>query len=148
MLAKSLAEHLNVPFAIADATTLTEAGYVGEDVESVLHKLLLAANMDVQAAQGGIVYIDEIDKLGGGRVYGVKDMRLGRPARPAQADRGDGRQRPAERRLQAGRRDLHPIRHVQRALHLWRRLHRPGGDRRPAVGPGGVRVRPARLDTA
>ncbi len=77
LLAKSLAEFLNVPFAIADATTLTEAGYVGEDVESILHKLLLAANMDVQAAQGGIVYIDEIDKLGGGRVYGVKDMRLG-----------------------------------------------------------------------
>jgi ATP-dependent Clp protease ATP-binding subunit ClpX len=59
LLAKSLAEYLNVPFAIADATTLTEAGYVGEDVESVLHKLLLAAGMDVQAARGGIVYLDE-----------------------------------------------------------------------------------------
>src|SRR5262249_46071044 len=74
LLAKSLAEYLSVPFAIADATTLTEAGYVGEDVESILHKLLISANGDVQAAQGGIIYIDEIDKLGGGRVYGVKDM--------------------------------------------------------------------------
>jgi ATP-dependent Clp protease ATP-binding subunit ClpX len=77
LLAKSLAEYLSVPFAIADATTLTEAGYVGEDVESILHKLILAANGDVQAAQGGIIYIDEIDKLGGGRVHGTKDMRLG-----------------------------------------------------------------------
>ena len=77
LLAKALAESLGVPFAIADATTLTEAGYVGEDVESVLHKLLLAAGMDVQAALRGIVYLDEIDKLGGGRVYGTKDLRLG-----------------------------------------------------------------------
>ncbi len=77
LLAKALAEYLGVPFAIADATTLTEAGYVGEDVESVLHKLLVAANMDVQTSQSGIVYIDEIDKLGGGHVHGTKDMRLG-----------------------------------------------------------------------
>ncbi len=76
-LARALAESLNVPFAVADATTLTEAGYVGEDVESVLHKLLVAANMDVGVAQGGIVYLDEMDKLGGGRVHGTKDMRLG-----------------------------------------------------------------------
>jgi ATP-dependent Clp protease ATP-binding subunit ClpX len=76
LLAKTLAEYLSVPFAIADATTLTEAGYVGEDVESILYKLLIAADMDVQAAQGGIIYIDEIDKLTGGRVHG-KDLRLG-----------------------------------------------------------------------
>jgi ATP-dependent Clp protease ATP-binding subunit ClpX len=76
-VARALAGCLGVPFAVADATTLTEAGYVGEDVESILHKLLLAADMDVQAAQRGIVYIDEIDKLGGGRVHGAKDMRLG-----------------------------------------------------------------------
>jgi ATP-dependent Clp protease ATP-binding subunit ClpX len=76
-LARALAEGLDVPFAVADATTLTEAGYVGEDVESILHKLLVAAGMDVQVAQRGIVYIDEIDKLGGGRVHGTKDMRLG-----------------------------------------------------------------------
>ena len=76
-MAKALAEYLGVPFAIADATTLTEAGYVGEDVETILHKLLVAANMDVGTAQGGIIYLDEIDKLGGGRVHGTKDMRLG-----------------------------------------------------------------------
>ncbi|QDV36877.1 ATP-dependent Clp protease ATP-binding subunit ClpX [Tautonia plasticadhaerens] len=76
-LARALAEYLSVPFTIADATTLTEAGYVGEDVETILHKLLVAAGGDVQAAKGGIVYLDEIDKLGGGRVHGVKDLRLG-----------------------------------------------------------------------
>ncbi len=63
LLAKTLAKHLNVPFAMADATTLTQAGYVGEDVESVLSKLLQSANGDVKRAQNGIVYIDEIDKI-------------------------------------------------------------------------------------
>src|SRR4051812_39212200 len=73
-LARALAEYLNVPFTIADATTLTEAGYVGEDVETVLHKLLLASAMDVQKAQGGIVYIDEVDKLRTGQSPTSKDM--------------------------------------------------------------------------
>ncbi len=64
LLAKTLARILQVPFAIADATTVTEAGYVGDDVESLLLKLLQSANYNVQLAEKGIVYIDEIDKIG------------------------------------------------------------------------------------
>ena len=64
LLARTLARILNVPFAIGDATTLTEAGYVGEDVENLLLKLLNAADYDIEAAQRGVLYIDEIDKIG------------------------------------------------------------------------------------
>ena len=63
LLAQTLARFLEVPFAIADATTLTEAGYVGEDVENILRKLIAAADGDVERAEVGIVYIDEIDKI-------------------------------------------------------------------------------------
>ncbi|MBR7088613.1 MAG: AAA family ATPase, partial [Mogibacterium sp.] len=64
LLAQTLARLLNVPFAIADATTLTEAGYVGEDVENILLKLIQAADFDLNRAKRGIIYIDEIDKIG------------------------------------------------------------------------------------
>jgi ATP-dependent Clp protease ATP-binding subunit ClpX len=64
LLARTLAKILDVPFAIGDATTLTEAGYVGEDVENLLLKLLNAADFDIEAAQRGVLYIDEIDKIG------------------------------------------------------------------------------------
>ena len=63
LLAQTLARILNVPFAIADATTLTEAGYVGEDVENILLKIIQAAEYDIERAQHGIIYIDEIDKI-------------------------------------------------------------------------------------
>ena len=63
LLAQTLAEMLDVPFAVADATTLTEAGYVGEDVENILLRLLQVADLDVEEAQRGIIYIDEIDKV-------------------------------------------------------------------------------------
>lgn len=64
LLAKKLAEKLNVPFAVADATTLTESGYVGDDVESVIHRLVQSAGGDIKKAETGIIYIDEIDKKG------------------------------------------------------------------------------------
>ena len=63
LLAQTLARMLNVPFAIADATTITEAGYVGEDVENILLKLIQAADFDVARAEIGIIYVDEIDKI-------------------------------------------------------------------------------------
>ena len=63
LLAQTLAKALDVPFAIADATTLTEAGYVGEDVENILLKLIQAADYDIERAERGIIYIDEIDKI-------------------------------------------------------------------------------------
>ena len=63
LLSQTLARLLNVPFAIADATTLTEAGYVGEDVENILLKIIQAADGDIERAEHGIIYIDEIDKI-------------------------------------------------------------------------------------
>ena len=76
LLAKRLAQIIDVPFAIGDATTITEAGYVGEDVENLLLKLIQAADFNIQAAQRGIIYIDEVDKLRstGGNVSITRDV--------------------------------------------------------------------------
>jgi ATP-dependent Clp protease ATP-binding subunit ClpX len=73
LLAQTIAQCLDVPFAICDCTTLTQAGYVGEDIESVIAKLLQDANYNVERAQTGIVFLDEVDKIGA--VPGIHQLR-------------------------------------------------------------------------
>jgi len=73
LLAQTIAQCLDVPFAICDCTTLTQAGYVGEDIESVIAKLLQDANYNVEKAQTGIVFLDEVDKIGA--VPGIHQLR-------------------------------------------------------------------------
>ena len=106
LLAQTLARMLDVPFTIADATTLTEAGYVGEDVENILLRLLQAADYDVERAERGIVYIDEIDKIARKTrepLHHPRRLGRGRAAGAAQDPRGHGRQRAAAGRAQAPR---------------------------------------------
>ena len=94
LLAQTLAKMLNVPFAIADATALTEAGYVGEDVENILLKLIQAADYDVKKAETGIIYIDEVDKIARKTREPVdhpRRLRRGRPAGAAEDPRGHDR---------------------------------------------------------
>ena len=132
LLAQTLARIINVPFAIADATNLTEAGYVGEDVENIIVQLLQNADHDIERAQRGIVYIDEIDKVArksdnpsitrdvSGE--GVQQA-LSRSWRGPSRGAAQGRAQAPAAGVPAGRHDQHPV-------HLRRRLHRARGHHR------------------
>ena len=120
-------ETLNVPFAIGDATTLTEAGYVGEDVENLLLKLLHAADFDLEAAQRGVLYIDEIDKIGKtSQNVSITRGRIGRGCAAGAVENAgrNGRQRSPSRRPQASRAAVYSDGHVEHPVHLWRNLCR------------------------
>ena len=135
LLAQTLAKILNVPFAIADATALTEAGYVGEDVENILLKLIQAADFDVKKAETGIIYIDEIDKVArkADNPSITRDV-SGEGVQQALLKilEGTVASRPAAGRAQAPAPGLPPDRHQERPVHLRRRVRGPGGDHPPA----------------
>ncbi len=114
LLAQTLARLLNVPFAIADATALTEAGYVGEDVENILLKLIQAADYDVKKAETGIIYIDEIDKIARKSENPSITRDVSGRGRPAGAAEDPGRHHrlgAAAGRAQAPAPGVHPDRH-------------------------------------
>ena len=135
LLAQTLAQILDVPFCIADATTLTEAGYVGEDVENIILRLLQNADYDVKRAEIGIVYIDEIDKIGrktDNVSHHARRLRRRRAAGAAEDSRRQHLQRSAAGRPQASAPGIHPGQHGEDSLHLRRRLRRTRQDRAEA----------------
>lgn len=135
LFARTLAPLLDVPFAIADATTITEAGYVGEDVENILLYLFQAADMDVAKAERGIVYIDEIDKIAR-KTENVSDHTRSSPVKACSRRCSlilEGViSRAAAGRLQTPAAGVHRDQYAQCPLHLRRPLRGAGNHRTPA----------------
>ena len=132
-LAQTLAKILNVPFAIADATALTEAGYVGEDVENILLKIIQAADYDMDRAEHGIIYIDEIDKITrkGENVSITRDV-SGEGVQQALLEdlRGNGSQCTTAGRKKTSSSGVFPVRHIQYFIYLWWSVRWFGEDHR------------------
>ena len=122
LLARTIAKLLDVPFTIVDATVFTEAGYVGEDVESILSRLLQVADYNVAAAERGIVFIDEIDKIArkSDNPSITRCQRRGCSARFTKAFGGNDGQCTSKRRSKTSRSRLYSCRHKEHFIHLWR----------------------------
>ena len=146
LLAQTLAKMLDVPFAIVDATTLTEAGYVGEDVENIILKLLQAAEGDVARAQQRhhLHRRDRQDRPQGREPFHhPRRLRRRRAAGAAEAARRHRRQRSAAGRPQASAPGVHRRRHDEHPVHLRRRVRRPGESHRPPHRQEGARLQDA-----